>query len=94
MWPVYPCRHALRMELRGRTAATSLRPRSRLSRIFRPPRKQPVPADDRSREINGLPIIQARLLAQHLEGVELIHAMTLHEDALDALGQRAPAECA
>jgi hypothetical protein len=53
-----------------------------------------VAVDDGGCEIDELAIIDPCSLAQHLERLVPVDAMTLHENALGSLDQCAPAECA
>jgi hypothetical protein len=57
-------------------------------------RQQPVAVDDGGRDVGELGVCPARLVAQHLEGVSVVDRMTLHQDALGSLGDRAAAESA
>ena len=59
---------------------------------FRLLRQQPMAVDDGCRDVGELGVGPARLVAQHLEGVSVVDQMTLHQDALGSLGDRAATE--
>jgi hypothetical protein len=54
--------------------------------------QQPVAVDDGGRDVGELRVGPARVVAQHLEGISVVDRMTLHQDALGSLGDRAAAE--
>ena len=55
-------------------------------------RKQPMAVDDGGGEVDQLAVGNARMLAQQLEGVRFVDAVTFHQNPLDAFDQRAAPE--
>src|SRR5687768_1720686 len=66
--------------------------RAAIGRLARAGRQQRVALGDRARDVDDAAALRARMVAQQVERCAVVEAVTLHQDALGALDDRAPVE--